>query len=80
MNYPFPVRAYFTVRPTPSQVKDVVVETWGESQIAVGDTVTAIVTIVREHASEYRGIRRRWNSSNSVHVRPIRSPLDYRDL
>lgn len=36
-----------------------VVETWGESQVAVGDTVTATVTVVREHAPEYQGLRRR---------------------
>lgn len=35
------------------------VKTWGESQVAVGDTVTATVTIVREHAPEYQGFRRR---------------------
>lgn len=34
-------------------------ETWGESQVALGDTVTATITIIREHASEYRGFRRR---------------------
>lgn len=34
-------------------------ETWGESQVAVGDTVTATVTVVREHAPEYQGLRRR---------------------
>ncbi len=35
------------------------VKTWGESQVAVGDTVTATVTVVREHAPEYQGFRRR---------------------
>ncbi|CAN0000715.1 unnamed protein product [Scytosiphon promiscuus] len=41
------------------KVKSVVVETWGENQVALGDTVTATVTIVREHAAAYQGLRRR---------------------
>ncbi|CAN0264958.1 unnamed protein product, partial [Hapterophycus canaliculatus] len=41
------------------KVKSVVVETWGESQVALGDTVTATITIAREHATEYQGLRRR---------------------
>ena len=44
------------------QVESVKVETWGESQVAVGDTVTATVTIVREHAPEYQGLRRRFDA------------------
>ncbi|CAM9456190.1 unnamed protein product [Discosporangium mesarthrocarpum] len=35
------------------------VETLGESQIAVGDTVTAIVAIKRKHAKYYQGLRKR---------------------
>lgn len=41
------------------QVESVVVETWGESQVALGDTVTATITIARAHAPEYRGFLRR---------------------
>lgn len=43
----------------PFQIDSVKVETWGESQVALGDTVTATITIIREHACEYRGFRRR---------------------
>ncbi|CAM9456295.1 unnamed protein product, partial [Choristocarpus tenellus] len=38
---------------------DMVIETWGESQIAVGDTVTATITVLREHAKEYQGRHQR---------------------
>ncbi|CAN0141504.1 unnamed protein product [Ectocarpus sp. 6 AP-2014] len=48
------------------KVKSVAVETWGESQVAVGDTVTATITIAREHAPEYQGLRRRRPEAGSL--------------
>lgn len=55
--------AFSNPRACHDQVESVVVETWGESQVAMGDTVTATVTVVREHAPEYQGFRRRCAAS-----------------